>query len=122
MSSLKTPKSNLCFDRAKNFFPGGVNSPVRAFGSVGGTPLFFNSAKGAYLYDVDENKYIDYVLSWGPSILGHSNPSTIAAVTHAAEQGLSFGAPSDSETILAELIQEAFPNMEISNFILSKQK
>jgi glutamate-1-semialdehyde 2,1-aminomutase len=94
------------FDRAKEAIPGGVNSPVRAFGSVGGTPRFFTSASGPYITDVEGRSYVDLVASWGPAILGHAHPSVVAAVQSAAASGLSFGASTPGETELAELIRE----------------
>jgi glutamate-1-semialdehyde 2,1-aminomutase (EC 5.4.3.8) len=92
--------------------PGGVNSPVRAFGAVGGYPLFIEKGKGSRIYDVDGNAYIDYVLSWGPLILGHSRREVIAAIKQAAEKGASFGAPTPGEVMLAEMLTAAFPSME----------
>lgn len=104
--------SNHLFQRAQQFIPGGVNSPVRAFGAVGGTPIFFAQASGAYLIDVDEKHYIDYVGSWGPMILGHANAHVIAAVQKTAAQGLSFGAPCALEVALAEKICTLMPHIE----------
>ncbi len=104
--------SNQLFNKAKNFIPGGVNSPVRAFKSVGGEPVFFKSAKGAYLYDADDQAYIDYVGSWGPMILGHAHPEVIAKVKETVESGLSFGAPTELEIQLAEKICELMPHIE----------
>lgn len=92
--------------------PGGVNSPARAFGAVGGTPLFIEKAKGAYLWDVDGNRYIDYIGSWGPMILGHAHPSVLSAIDAAAKRGTSFGAPTEAESELAELIIQAVPSVE----------
>jgi glutamate-1-semialdehyde 2,1-aminomutase len=92
--------------------PGGVNSPARAFGGVGGEPIFFERGEGAYLYDIDGNRYIDYVASWGPMILGHAHPHVVEAVTRAAAQGTSFGAPTLAETELAELIAGAVTSVE----------
>ena len=100
------------FNEAKKFIPGGVNSPVRAFKSVSGTPVFFKSAKGAYLYDADGNQYIDYVGSWGPMILGHAYPEVIQAVQETAANGLSFGAPTELETQMAKKICELMPSIE----------
>ncbi|MEM7194840.1 MAG: glutamate-1-semialdehyde 2,1-aminomutase [Pseudomonadota bacterium] len=97
------------FEQAKRVIPGGVNSPVRAFKSVGGSPIFFRSAKGAYVWGEDERKYIDYVGSWGPMILGHADESVIAAVQSRAESGLSFGAPTRIETTMAEMVCERLP-------------
>lgn len=100
------------FDRACEHIPGGVNSPVRAFGSVGGTPRFIDRAEGAYVWDVEGNKYIDYVGSWGPAILGHAHPEVVKAVQEAAAKGLSFGAPTAGEVELAELICKRLPSIE----------
>lgn len=100
------------FERAQKVIPGGVNSPVRAFGSVGGTPRFISQASGAYIHDTENNKYIDYVGSWGPMLLGHAHPEVIAAVQVAAEYGLSFGAPTELEVQMAELICSIVPSIE----------
>ena len=100
------------FDEAKKVIPGGVNSPVRAFGSVGGIPIFIQSAQGAYLFDSENNAYIDYVGSWGPMIVGHAVPSVITAVKEAIEKGLSFGAPTEIETQMATRLCELVPSME----------
>ena len=100
------------FDRARASIPGGVNSPVRAFGSVGGTPRFFVEASGAYITDVEGRRYVDLVSSWGPAILGHAHPPVIAAVQEAAARGLSFGASTPGETALAELIRSRVPAVE----------
>ena len=104
--------SKKLFEKAKRLIPGGVNSPVRAFGAVGGSPLFIDSAKGSKIYDVDGNEFIDYVLSWGPMILGHANSKVIKAIQEAAEKGTSFGAPTMLEVELAEMIRKAYPSME----------
>ena len=98
--------SELLFDRAKKVMPGGVNSPVRAYQSVGLTPKFIDRAKGNKIYDIEGNEYLDYVGSWGPMILGHADPEVIAAVRDKAEKGLSFGACTEAEVELAELITE----------------
>ena len=95
------------FDRARASIPGGVNSPVRAFGSVGGTPRFFVKASGAYVTDVEGRDYVDLVNSWGPAILGHAHPSVITAVQDAAARGLSFGASTPGETELAERLRRS---------------
>ena len=100
------------FNAAKKVIPGGVNSPVRAYKAVGGTPVFVDHAHGAYIYDTEGKEYIDYVCSWGPMILGHADPSVVAAVQTAAGQGLSFGAPTAMETKLAEMICSAVPSVE----------
>ncbi|MDF0642768.1 MAG: glutamate-1-semialdehyde 2,1-aminomutase [Nitrospira sp.] len=109
---MKTTRSAKLFERAQQLIPGGVNSPVRAFRSVGGQPRFISRAKGSRLYDVDGNAYIDYVLSWGPMILGHAAPSVVTALRKAAGRGTSFGAPTELEVTLAAMIREAFPSME----------
>ncbi len=100
------------FERAKLSIPGGVNSPVRAFGSVGGTPRFVQRAQGAYFWDADDKKFIDYIGSWGPAILGHAHPEVIAAVQAAAANGLSYGAPTEGEIEIAEMIRQLVPSME----------
>ena len=105
-------KSHLAFERAKQLMPGGVNSPARAFGGVGGEPIFFDRAAGAYLFDIDGNRYIDYIGSWGPMILGHGHPDVLAAVEAAMRRGTSFGAPTIAENELAELVIEAMPSIE----------
>src|SRR3954465_5003941 len=105
-------KSHAAFERAKHLMPGGVNSPARAFGGVGGEPLFFARGEGAYLYDIDGNRYIDYIGSWGPMILGHAHPQVTAALQAAVERGTSFGAPTEGERELAELIIKAVPAIE----------
>jgi glutamate-1-semialdehyde 2,1-aminomutase len=112
-------KSEAAFERAKRVIPGGVNSPVRAFRSVGGTPVFVREANGCMLVDIDGNAYIDYVMSWGPLILGHANPLVIAAVRDAAERGTSFGAPTEAETELAELVISMVPSIEKVRFCSS---
>lgn len=104
--------SDSRFQDAQNYIPGGVNSPVRAFKSVGGEPVFIKRAKGAYLWDADDKQYIDYVGSWGPMILGHAHPEVIAAVQAAAENGLSFGAPTELETTLAKKICDLIPSID----------
>src|SRR6187401_2748661 len=105
-------RSHKLFERAKQLMPGGVNSPARAFGGVGGEPVVVERGAGAYLWDVDGNRYIDYVGSWGPLILGHAHPAVVAAVEEAARRGTSFGAPTEKENELAELIVEAVPSIE----------
>lgn len=111
--------SSHYFNEARTYIPGGVNSPVRAFNGVGGTPLFMRAANGPYLYDVDDHEYIDYVGSWGPMILGHRHPAVIASVHEAIDNGLSFGAPTVSETTLAKLIVELMPNIELVRMVNS---
>ena len=110
--SLNLTKSAEAFANAKNAIPGGVNSPVRAFRSVGGSPIFFESGSGSKVTDIDGNTYIDYVLSWGPLILGHAHPDVIARTTEAMQKGTSFGAPTLAETRLAELIIDAVPGVD----------
>ena len=100
------------FEQAKKIIPGGVNSPVRAFGGVGGTPRFIQKANGAYLWDEDQTQYIDYIGSWGPAIVGHAHPEVVAAVCAAVEDGLSFGAPTANEIRIAEEILQIMPSME----------
>jgi glutamate-1-semialdehyde 2,1-aminomutase len=109
----KYPQSSLLFERAKQLIPGGVNSPVRAFRGVGGTPLFIRSAKGATVTDADGREYIDYVGSWGPMILGHARSEVIAAVQDAATRGTSYGAPTELEVELAAEVIDAFPSVEM---------
>ncbi|MFT5298029.1 MAG: glutamate-1-semialdehyde 2,1-aminomutase [Colwellia sp.] len=104
--------SEQLFDSAKQIIPGGVNSPVRAFNGVGGTPCFIKRAEGAYIYDADGKAYIDYVGSWGPMILGHNHPAILAAVIETAQNGLSFGAPTELEITMAEKVRELVPSME----------
>ncbi len=111
--------SEQMFSRAQQTIPGGVNSPVRAFKSVGGTPVFIARADGAYIYDVDGNAYIDYVGSWGPMLLGHNHPSIRQAVISAAENGLSFGAPCPAEIEMAELVSKLVPSMEMLRMVSS---
>lgn len=105
--------------RAKQVLPGGVNSPVRAFKAVGGHPRFFERGLGAYMYDVDGNKYIDYVGSWGPLILGHAHPQVVEAVQKATQKGLSFGAPGAAEVEMAEIISQLVPSMEMMRMVSS---
>ncbi|HEV3156984.1 MAG TPA: glutamate-1-semialdehyde 2,1-aminomutase [Candidatus Baltobacteraceae bacterium] len=112
-------KSIIAFERAKRNIAGGVNSPVRAFKAVGGTPVFAASAVGSSLVDLDGNRYIDYVMSWGPLILGHAHPSVVEAVRAAAQRGLSFGMPTDAESDLAELVCTMVPSIERVRFVSS---
>ncbi len=107
------------FTAACKHIPGGVNSPVRAFKGVGGTPIFFNKGKGAYLWDADGKQYIDYVGSWGPMILGHAHPDIIKAVQLAAENGLSFGAPTETEITMADRVCEILPSMDMVRMVSS---
>ncbi|WP_444883667.1 glutamate-1-semialdehyde 2,1-aminomutase [Microbulbifer sp. PSTR4-B] len=112
-------KSEQLFAEAQQFIPGGVNSPVRAFRAVGGTPLFIRRAEGAYLFDADDKRYIDYVQSWGPMVLGHAHPEVIESVVEQAQSGLSFGAPTELETELAEELCRLWPNMDLVRFVNS---
>ena len=111
--------SQHLFERAQAHIPGGVNSPVRAFKSVGGSPLFIQKAQGAYLYDVEGKRYIDYVGSWGPMIVGHAHPEVIEAVKAAADNGLSYGAPTEIEIIMAERINALMPSIEMVRMVSS---
>jgi len=112
-------QSETDFTAACKLLPGGVNSPVRAFKSVGGTPRFFAKAKGAYVWDVDDNKYIDYVGSWGPMILGHTHPDVVRGVQETAELGMSFGAPCELEIELAQLVIDMVPSIDVIRFVNS---
>lgn len=112
-------RSEELFAQAQQHIPGGVNSPVRAFKAVGGTPIFFEKAQGAYAWDADGKRYIDYVQSWGPMVLGHAHPEVINAVIETAKFGLSFGAPTERETTLANKLCALMPNMEMVRFVSS---
>lgn len=112
MSKLNTEKSKKAFAEAQSFIPGGVNSPVRAFGAVGGTPIFMKSGSGCHLTDVDGNTYVDYVGSWGPLILGHAEPRIVKRINEAVANGTSYGAPTELEIKLAQLMREAMPSLE----------
>ncbi len=112
-------RSQNDFDQARKLLPGGVNSPVRAFKSVGGTPRFFDHASGAYVWDVDGNQYIDYVGSWGPMILGHAHPDVVKGVQQTAESGMSFGAPCELEIDLAQLVVDLVPSIDVVRFVNS---
>jgi len=109
---MSRDKSHEIFTRAQTLMPGGVNSPARAFGGVGGEPIVFQRGEGAYLFDVDGNRYIDYVGSWGPMILGHCHPEVTAAIEAAVRKGTSFGAPTEAESTLAQLVIDAVPSVE----------
>lgn len=117
--ALKIDRSVEIFHDAQTILPGGVDSPVRAFRAVGGQPLFIDKGEGAYLFDVDGNAYIDYVLSWGPLILGHAHPAVVRALTEAITKGTSYGAPSPLEVELARMIQNLMPGMEMLRFVNS---
>jgi glutamate-1-semialdehyde 2,1-aminomutase len=112
-------KSEAAFERAKKVMPGGVNSPVRAFRAVGGTPFYAERGDGPYLYDIDGNKYVDYLLSWGPLIWGHSHPSIIRAITEAASRGTSFGVPTELETEMANKVIDIVPSIEVVRMVNS---
>jgi len=112
-------KSNDLFSRAQKYIPGGVNSPVRAFKSVGCNPLFITRAEGSRIYDADGQGYIDYVGSWGPMILGHCHPKVVEAIQQAARDGASYGAPTEKEIVLAEMVCEAYPNIEMVRMVSS---
>jgi glutamate-1-semialdehyde 2,1-aminomutase len=118
-SNLKTTKSEEIFAAAQKLMPGGVNSPVRAFKSVGGQPIVFDRVKDAYVWDVDGNQYIDYVGSWGPAICGHAHPEVIAALHSALDKGTSFGAPCYLENVLAQMVIDAVPSVEMVRFVNS---
>jgi len=118
-TSRKTEHSRRLQQRAESMIPGGVNSPVRAFRSVGGDPLFMVRGKGSHIWDADENEYIDYIGSWGPLLLGHAEPGVLDAILSAACNGTSFGASTPSEADLAELVLSAFPNMQKVRFVSS---
>ena len=119
VKSLVLNRSQALFEEAQQLMPGGVNSPVRAFRGVGGNPVYIDRAKGPYLYDVDGNRYLDYVQSWGPMILGHGYPSVLEAVTKASMRGFSFGTPTEAESILAKLVIESVPSIEMVRFVNS---
>jgi len=112
-------EATVLFSDAKQVIPGGVNSPVRSFSGVGGTPVFIDHASGPYIYDSSGNRYIDYVGSWGPMILGHAHPDVIAAVKQAAEKGLSFGAPTEIETQMAKRVCDLMPSIELVRMVSS---
>ena len=112
-------RSHDLFNQAQQHIPGGVNSPVRAFRGVGGDPVFFHHAQGAYLYDEDKQQYIDYVGSWGPMILGHAHPDVIDAVHKAVDNGLSFGAPTEIEIEMADRICAIMPSIEMVRMVNS---
>ena len=116
---MNTEKSQQLFSEALELLPGGVDSPVRAYQAVGGQPLFIERGAGAYLYDADGNRFVDYVLSWGPLILGHAHPRVVAALTNAIQNGTSYGAPTALESELARLIRLALPSIELLRFVNS---
>ena len=116
---MKRSRSNTLFGQAQRLMPGGVNSPVRNFGRVGGCPVFMDRGAGSKVYDVDGNEYIDYLGSWGPLILGHGNPTVVEALKSACERGVSFGTPTEAEIRLAELVRTAFPSIELVRMVNS---
>jgi glutamate-1-semialdehyde 2,1-aminomutase len=116
---VRNEKSRALFERAQSLMPCGVNSPVRAFKAVGGTPFFVAKGEGCYLWDVDGNRFVDFVCSWGPLILGHAHPEVVAAVKEAVERGTTYGAPTELEVALAEKIQQAVPSMEMLRLVNS---
>lgn len=111
--------SRRLYNKAVRLIPGGVNSPVRAFKAVGGNPFFVKKAKGSKLYDVDGNSYIDYVLSWGPLILGHAHPSVVKALKSAVDKGTSYGAPTEAEIKLAQMVTGLYPSMDMVRMVNS---
>ncbi|GAC1428872.1 MAG: glutamate-1-semialdehyde 2,1-aminomutase [Ktedonobacteraceae bacterium] len=118
-NNLVLSRSHTLFEEAQTLLPGGVNSPVRAFRGVGGEPVFIEHAQGPYLYDVDDNRYLDYVQSWGPMILGHAYPTVVDAVVQASQRGFSFGAPTQAESELAKLVIQHVPSVEMLRFVNS---
>ena len=116
---MNISKSQELFNRAQDSIPGGVNSPVRAFKSVGGTPLFMKRAQGAYLYDADDNRYIDYINSWGPMIMGHAFPPVVKAIQEKVPDSTSFGAPTELEVEMAELVKSMVPNVDLVRMVSS---
>ena len=116
---MQLDKSTSLFARSQKLLPGGVNSPVRSFGAVGGTPPFLAKGQGARVWDVDGNEYVDFLGSWGPLVLGHAHPAIIEAVKQAADGGTSFGAPTERELELAELIAQAMPSIDLLRLVSS---
>ena len=116
---MERPISEAYFQEAKRHIPGGVSSPVRAFKAVGGTPPFLVRGEGAYVWDADGNRYLDYVMSWGPLILGHAHPKVLARVRETLERGLTFGAPSPLEVALAKKVKRAYPFVDLVRFVNS---
>ena len=119
LTDITLSRSHELYQEAQQLLPGGVNSPVRAFRGVGGEPVFIDHASGPYLYDVDGNRYLDYVQSWGPMILGHTYPSVVEAVVQASRKGFSFGAPTQAESELAKLVLQCVPSVEMIRFVNS---
>src|SRR3712207_2095728 len=119
MQGLETKKSEAIFEEAKKYIPGGVNSPVRAFKSVGLSPIFVERAKGSRIYDVDGNEYIDYICSWGPLILGHSNEDLMEGFEDILKKGTSYGVPTEIEVKMAKFIVEAYPSIDMVRMVNS---
>ncbi|TME38568.1 MAG: aminotransferase class III-fold pyridoxal phosphate-dependent enzyme, partial [Chloroflexi bacterium] len=117
--TASTARSAALFAEAQGLLPGGVDSPVRAFRAVGGTPRFIARAKGAAVWDVDDNRYIDYLASWGPLIAGHAHPGVVAAIQEAAARGTSYGATTEAELDLARIVKQAFPSIDLVRFVSS---
>ncbi|MCR5834166.1 MAG: glutamate-1-semialdehyde 2,1-aminomutase [Selenomonadaceae bacterium] len=117
--NVNLQKSLAAFNEAKQFMPGGVNSPVRSFGSVDSNPPFISHGLGSHIFDIDGNEYIDYIGSWGPLILGHANPKVVSALKNAVERGTSYGAPTELETTLAKLVRKIFPSMQVMRMVNS---
>src|SRR5438876_9652698 len=117
--AMSRARSRDAFQRACRLIPGGVNSPARAFGAVGGEPIFIARGEGPYLFDLDGNQYLDYIGSWGPLILGHAHPRVVKAVEQALHEGSSFGAPTERESLLAEMIIDAVPSIEMVRMVSS---
>ncbi|MDG1474306.1 MAG: glutamate-1-semialdehyde 2,1-aminomutase, partial [Porticoccaceae bacterium] len=117
--TVSTSRSKDLFNAAQQSIPGGVNSPVRAFRAVGGTPIFFDRAKGAYMFDADDNRYIDYVLSWGPMLLGHGHPEVLDAIRHQLDKAMTFGTPTELEIQLADKICSIVPGMDMIRMVNS---
>src|SRR5262245_17743006 len=116
---MQTTRSKALFEQAAGLFPGGVNSPVRAFKAVGGTPVFLARGEGAYVWDADGNRYLDFLGSWGPLILGHAHPEVTEAIVAAAREGTSFGASTEREIALGQEIRAAVPSLERLRFVSS---
>src|ERR1043165_3970594 len=119
MADHSSARSEALFAEAQQYLPGGVDSPVRAFRGVGGTPRFIARGKGAYVWDVDDNRYVDYLASWGPLIAGHAHPGVVAAIQDAAPRGTSYGAPPEAKVELAKLVKQVFPSIELVRFVSS---
>src|SRR6266567_8724734 len=117
--ATSTARSEALFADAQRHLPGGVNSPVRAFRAVGGIPRFLARGKGSVVWDVDDNRYVDYLASWGPLIAGHAHPGVVAAIQDAATRGTSYGAPTEAELDLARLVRQAFPSIDLVRFVSS---